>query len=131
LSGYSTIKLLFLLLFHTVLFGGSHYAQPAHKDWGFMLDLLKGRNFRNYLEFICKGDLSLLFHLFTYFFIDSFNHLFVAIWTHKILFHTLGYNLILAYCFVALIIPILVVMSSFSGSCVSLAYPIITGFKKF
>lgn len=73
--------------------------------------------------YVCKNRVSLgiiwnLFakeiyffsiNLFTYLFIDSISHLFVAVWTHKILFHTLGYKLILVYYFVALIVLTLVV----------------------
>lgn len=132
LSGYSTLKLLFLPLFHIVLFGESHYAKPTCKEWGFMLYLFKSRVSLEIIRNLFAKEIYLFpIYLSIYLFIDSNSHLFVTICTHKVLFHTLGYNVILIYYFVALTVLTLVVMNSFTGVCVPLAYYNIIGFKEF
>lgn len=52
---------------------------------------LRWTSFIIYLEFICIGNLCLLSRLFS--------HLFTWAWTHRYLFYTLDYNLILLYLF--------------------------------
>lgn len=74
----------------------------------------------NYLELICRGDLSLLFHLSLY--------SLVLVWTHVYLFYTFGNNavlvgqvLLLMYFVLQLLWPVQTLSVVFG---VSLTYPI-------
>lgn len=96
LSGFSTIKLLFLPRSLVCCLEGSHYTQPTLKEWGGLLSLLEGAVF--YINWVfCLEDLSLLNALYQYGFMNIY---------------TLGYSPILLY-FVAHIVSVWAVGSSF------------------
>lgn len=87
LSGFSTVKWLFWLLFHTQVFGRKSLCTAQHKEyvsppWGWTIHM-------NDLEFCI--DLSFHHHLF----IQSF----ISLWAHGYLFYILSHNPILLYLF--------------------------------
>jgi len=92
LLGFSTIKLLSFPLSHTVLYGRkSLYTVPCLRSRA-LSSTSRMFIYINYVEFSCKGYLSILP------FVCLFNQ-FISVWVHRYLFYTLCYNLILPYLF--------------------------------
>lgn len=70
-SGFSTVKLLFLL---SILYTRRKLLHTTHTQGVKSIYI-------HYLKFFCMRDLSILFNLHIY----LFNHLFLSIWSHEYL----------------------------------------------
>lgn len=70
-----------------------HCEQPTLRKQGVTLYLLLGwSTYTNYLGLFCMGDMCFLP-------IYLINHLFILVWSHGYLLHTLDYNSVLLYIF--------------------------------
>lgn len=85
ISGSSMVMLLFFSPFHTYSLEGRPYVQPTLKRVKSYFHCLDNRVSKNYLEFFCMGDLSLL----PYLLIQSLIYISMNSWMFVL---CLGYN---------------------------------------